>query len=112
MIVIITIMFMGCISAGQEQEEDQFDVYILDIKTAEKEDVHAIAIEKNKPEGMASYTHDRYEGNASILVKMDFGTYKIEGNKITFISKGFPEPVIGEIKADRIIIGTDEFILH
>ena len=46
---------------------------------------------------MASYTRDRYEGNASILVKMEFGTYKIEGIKITFISDGFPEPI--QVKA-------------
>ena len=82
----LILVFAGCSTTGtgKGNAKNNFDVYLSNIETEERHDVYAISLQKGVTTGIYSHTLDRYEGSVSSLMRMEFGSFKIEDKNITF----------------------------
>ncbi len=90
--------------APEKAEEKPGTLVFLHVNgAAEYHDISAIAIEKWKTAGIASYSVDRYEAKASSLIVLEIGTFVITGKKIRIVAGDYD--LEGTINDTEIVIG-------
>ncbi len=97
--------------APRKAEEKPGTLVFLHVNTAaEYHDISAIAIEKWKTAGIASYSVDRYAGKASSLIVLEIGTFVITGKKIRIVAGDYD--LEGTIDDTEIVIGSMVYTLQ
>ena len=109
--ILFTIFLSGSFAEAKKKKANKnptFIVYMNEDKTDTYSDYACFSIIEGESSGMTSYTVDRYEGSSQALMVMEFGSYTIEGSKITI--KAGKYEFVGEMTDDKIIIDGKEYL--
>jgi hypothetical protein len=93
---------------SNKNKQAVFVIYMNENKTDTYNDITCLTTIEGENSGMTSYSVDRYEGTKKSLMAMEFGSYLIEGSKITF--KAGKYNFVGELMEDKIVIDGKEYI--
>ena len=114
---IVTLSVTSCAGTAQAQKspvaggkKGGTSVFLHVNEAVGYRDIAAIAIEKWKTEGIASYSVDRYEAKVTSLMILEIGSFVITGDQI-IIDAG-DHHLVGTINEKEIVIGGTVYSLQ